>query len=399
MKNEQIMAEEKDCIFQTYARFPFVITKGKGMKVIDNNGKEYMDFLGGIAVDVLGHCHPKVTSAVRSQVNKLVHVSNLYYTIPQIKLAKLVCKLSGLDKCFFANSGAEANEAAIKLARKYAKEKVGAGKYEIITMKGSFHGRTMAALSATGQEKIQKGFEPLLDGFKYAEYGNIDSLKSLISDKTCAVMLEPVQGEGGIKVPSKEYMQKVRELCNEQNLVLILDEIQTGIGRTGNFFAYEGFGIKPDIVTLAKGIGGGLPLGIMAANDKVASGFSAGSHGSTFGGGPVVCVAGLAVLETIIKEKLTRNAAETGAYFIEKLKELVVKYSSIVKEARGAGLMIGLELNVPGKELVVKMAEKGYLINCTAEKVLRFLPPLIVTRRQVDRLVSALDETLKDTRS
>ncbi|MFH1074488.1 MAG: acetylornithine transaminase [Candidatus Firestonebacteria bacterium] len=398
MKNEQIIAEEKDYIFQTYTRFPFVITKGKGMKVIDNNGKEYLDFLGGIAVDVLGHCHPKVTSAIRKQVNKLVHISNLYYTIPQIKLAKLVCKLSGLDKCFFANSGAEANEAAIKLARKYAKEKLGAEKYEILTMKGSFHGRTMATLSATGQEKIQKGFEPLLDGFKYAEYGNLDSLKSLISDKTCAVFLEPIQGEGGVKVPSAEYLKKVREVCDEKNIVLILDEIQTGIGRTGNFFAYQGFGIKPDIVTLAKGIGGGLPLGIMAANDKVASSFSAGSHGSTFGGGPVVCAAGLAVLEAIIKEKLAKNAADTGAYFIEKLKELVVKYSSIIKEARGTGLMIGLELNVPGKGFVVKMAEKGFLINCTAEKVLRFLPPLIVTRRQVDKLVSALDELLRDTK-
>ena len=399
MKNEYIIDEEKQYIFATYARFPFVITKGKGMKVIDNNGKEYMDFLGGIAVDVLGHCHPKVTSAVRSQVAKLVHVSNLYYTIPQIKLAKLVCKLSGLNKCFFANSGAEANEAAIKLARKYAKENLRAEKYEIITMKGSFHGRTMATLSATGQEKIQKGFAPLLEGFKYAEYGNIDSLKELISEKTCAVMLEPIQGEGGIKVPSLEYMKKVRELCDEKNILLILDEIQTGIGRTGNFFAYQGLGIKPDIVTLAKGIGGGLPLGIMVANDKVASGFSVGSHGSTFGGGPVVCVAGLAVLETIIKEKLTKNASETGGYFIEKLKELVVKYNPIVKEARGIGLMVGLELNVPGKELVVKMAEKGFLINCTAEKVLRFLPPLIVTRRQVDRLVSALDDILKSTRS
>ncbi|OGF57825.1 MAG: acetylornithine aminotransferase [Candidatus Firestonebacteria bacterium RifOxyC12_full_39_7] len=398
MKNEQIMAEEKACIFPTYSSFPFVITKGKGMKVIDNNGKEYLDFLGGIAVDVLGHCHPKVTSAVRNQVNKLVHVSNLYYTIPQIKLAKLICRLSGLNKCFFANSGAEANEAAIKLARKYAKEKLGAGKYEIITMKGSFHGRTMATLSATGQEKIQKGFEPLLEGFKYAEYGDFDSLKNLVSEQTCAVLLEPIQGEGGVKVPSVEYLKKVRELCDEKNIVLILDEIQSGIGRTGNFFAYEGFGIRPDIVTLAKGIGGGLPLGIMVANDKVASGFSAGSHGSTFGGGPVVCVAGLAVLETIIKDKLIKNASETGAYFIEKLKELVVKYSSIVKEARGMGLMIGLELTVQGKELVVKMAEKGFLINCTAEKVLRFLPPLIVTRRQIDRLVSALDEVLSSTR-
>jgi len=399
MKNEQIIAEEKDCIFQTYARFPFVLTKGKGIKVIDNNGKEYLDFLGGIAVDILGHCHPKVTSAVRNQVNKLVHVSNLYYTIPQIKLAKLICRLSGLDKCFFSNSGAEANEAAIKLTRKYAKEKLGAGKYEIITMKGSFHGRTMATLSASGQEKIQKGFEPLLDGFKYAEFGDIDSLKSLISDKTCAVFLEPIQGEGGVKVPPAGYLKEVREICDEKNLVLILDEIQTGMGRTGSFFAYQNSGIKPDIVTLAKGVGGGLPLGLMVANDKVASGFSTGSHGSTFGGGPVVCVAGLAVIETIIKDKLTANAVDTGAYFIEKLKELVVKYNSIVKEARGTGLMLGLELKVPGKEFVAKMAEKGFLINCTADKVLRFLPPLIVTRRQIDRLVSALEEVLGATRS
>ncbi len=395
MKTEEIIALEKKYIFQTYSRYPVVITKGKGVKVFDNNGRKYLDFLGGIAVDTLGHCHPKVTSAVRNQLNKLVHISNLYYTIPQVKLAKLVCRLSGLDRCFFANSGAEANEAAIKLARKYAKEKLGPDKYEIITARGSFHGRTMATLTATAQEKIHKGFEPLLPGFKYVNYNDIEDIKSAINANTCAVLLEPVQGEGGVIVPSKDYLHQVRRLCDEKGLLLILDEIQTGVGRTGSFFAFQEFNIKPDIFTVAKGIGGGLPLGLMLASEKVASSFTPGSHGSTFGGGPVVCSAGLAVLETIIKCKLLKNAKETGAYFIEKLNSLKVKYKSI-KEARGMGLMLGLELTFPAKELTFKLLERGFIINCTNENVLRFLPPLIVTRKQVNELVTALDETFKE---
>ena len=389
MKTDEIIAQEKKYIFQTYSRYPVVITKGKGMKVFDNNGKQYLDFLGGIAVDTLGHCHPKVTAAVRNQINKLVHISNLYYTLPQIKLAKLLCQLSGLDRCFFGNSGAEANEAAIKLARKYAKEKLGAEKFEIITTKGSFHGRTMATLTATGQEKIHKGFEPLLPGFKYVNFNDILDLESAINEKTCAIFLEPVQGEGGVVVPSKEYLSKVRKICDDKGLLLILDEIQTGVGRTGNYFAFQEYNILPDICTVAKGIGGGLPLGVMIASEKLASSFSYGTHGSTFGGGPVVCSAGLAVLETIIKDKLLKNAKETGAYFVEKLNSLKVKYKSI-KEARGLGLMIGLEFSVLGKEIAGKLLEHGFIINCTNDNVLRFLPPLIVNRKQVDSLVAAL---------
>lgn len=395
MKTEDIIAEEKKYIFQTYSRYPVVITKGKGMKVFDNSGKEYLDFLGGIAVDTLGHCHPRVASAVRNQISKLVHISNLYYTVPQVKLAKLLCQVSGLDRCFFANSGAEANEAAIKLARKYAKEKLGQGKFEIITAKGSFHGRTMATLTATAQEKIHKGFEPLLPGFKYVNYNDISDMESAINDTTCAVLIEPIQGEGGIIIPSKEYLQKVRELCDDNGLLLILDEIQTGVGRTGKYFAFQNTAIKPDILTIAKGIGGGLPLGVMISAEKIASSFNYGCHGSTFGGGPVVCSAGLAVIETIIKEKLLKNAKEAGTYFVEKLNSLKVKYRSI-KEARGEGLMVGLELSIPGKEITGKLLEKGFIVNCTNENVLRFLPPLIVTRKQINTLVAALDGVLKD---
>lgn len=393
MNTQDLINEEKKYIMQTYDRFPVVFTKGKGVKLIGLDGKEYLDFFSGIGVNTLGHCYPKVVFSIRNQVRKLSHTSNLYYTIPQIKLARILCKLTGLDKCFFANSGAEAIEGAIKLARKYAKENISRDKYEIITAYNSFHGRTYGSLTATGQEKFHKGFEPLLPGFKYVKFNDIEDIKKTISDNTCAVMLEPIQGEGGVNVPTPDYFKEVRKICDEENLLLILDEIQTGLGRTGKMFAFEHHKIKPDILTLAKGIGGGLPLGVMIAGDKVASNFTLGNHASTFGGGPVVCSSAIAVLNTLREEKILDNVNETGSYFLENLLKLKEKYN-FIKDVRGIGLMIGIELKFSGKEIVKKLFENGILINCTNETILRFLPPLIITKKHVDKVVNTLDKVL-----
>ena len=396
MRSIDIFKDEQTCIFQTYARFPVLFTKGKGVKLVDNEGKEYLDFLSGIAVNALGHCHPAVVNAIKTQAKKISHTSNLYYTIPQVKLAKLLAKLSGLDRSFFCNSGAEANEAAIKLARKYGKENLGEGKYEIITMQSSFHGRTMATLTATGQEKIRKGFDPLLEGFKYVKYNDLEELKAAVSEKTCAIMLEPVQGEGGVIIPENSYLKGVRELCDSKNILMILDEVQTGVGRTGKMFAYEHAGIKPDILTLAKAIGGGLPLGVMMSSEKISKAFIPGTHGSTFGGGPIVCAAGIAVLDYMLKKNVLKNVNEMGAYFVSRLNELKSKHS-VIKNARGKGLICGLELSIPGKEIVGKMLKHGVLINCTADTVLRFLPPLIVSKKHIDRVIKELDAVLKES--
>jgi acetylornithine/N-succinyldiaminopimelate aminotransferase len=395
MNTQELINEEKKYIMQTYNRFPVVFTKGKGVKLISLDGKEYLDFVSGIGVNILGHSFPKVVFAIRNQIRKLSHTSNLYYTIPQIKLAKTLCKLTGLDKCFFCNSGAEAIEGAIKLARKYAKENISKDKYEIITAYGSFHGRTFGALTATGQEKFHKGFEPLLDGFKYVKFNDIEGIKRTISNNTCAIMLEPIQGEGGVNTPSNDYFKEIRKICDENNLLLILDEIQTGLGRTGKMFAFEHYGIKPDILTLAKGIGGGLPLGAIITTDKIASAFTSGTHGSTFGGGPVVCSAALAVLNTLHKKKILDNVNETGSYFMKGLLKLKEKYD-FIKDVRGLGLMIGIELKFSGKDIAKKLFENGILINCTNENVLRFLPPLIITKKHVDRVVNTLDKVLNE---
>ncbi len=395
MRSTDIFLDEQKYIFQTYARFPVLITKGKGMHVTDNEGKEYLDFLSGIAVNALGHCHPAVVNAIRNQTKKLSHTSNLYYTIPQVKLAKKLAALSGLSKSFFCNSGAEANEAAIKLARKYAKENLGPEKFEIITMHGAFHGRTLATLTATPHENFHKGYEPLPAGFKYVNYNDIEALKKAIDEKTCAVLVEPVQGEGGVLVPSPGYLKELRLLCDEKNILLILDEVQVGMGRTGKMFAFQQEGILPDILTLAKTIGAGLPLGVMMASEKVSKGFVPGSHGSTFGGGSIVCEAGLAVLETIEKKGLLENVSDMGSYLLSELKKLKEKYPSI-KEVRGLGLICGIELEIPGKEIVSEMLRRGFLINCTSDKVLRFLPPFIVAKKHIDRLIAALDAVFSE---
>ncbi len=395
MEIKKVLEESSHYIMNTYNRFPIVLRKGRGMKVWSSDSKEYLDFVGGIAVNVLGHCHPKVVIAIQKQAQRLLHVSNLYHIEPQIKLAKLLVEHSFADKVFFCNSGAEANEAAIKLARKYAKEHFGKDKFEIITALNSFHGRTLATVTATGQEKFQKGFEPLVPGFRYVPFNDINALKSAMTQHTCAVMLEPIQGEGGVKIPDPDYFKNVRELCNKNNVLLILDEVQTGMGRTGKFFAYEHFQITPDIVTLAKGLGSGVPIGAMLASDKVASAFVPGSHASTFGGNPLVCTAAVATIETILEDGfLLDQCRSMGELLKEGLKSLKKEFPSIVIDIRGMGLLIGMELTRECSPIVKACMEKGLLLNCTAGNVLRFTPPLIVQEKDIDHMLDILGEVL-----
>ena len=391
--DEEIYRQDEQDYLPVFARYRIVLDHGDGMYVYDTRGKKYIDFLGGIAVNVLGHNHPKLVKAVADQAAKMIHCSNLYYTRVQAEAAAKLVKLSGLDKVFFGNSGAEANEGAIKLARKYA-HSFDPEKSQIITAWHSFHGRTLATLTATAQPKYQEGFGPLPAGFDYVNYGDIDRLEKMMSSKTCAVMLETIQGEGGIYVPPAGYLQKVRALCDKYNAVLILDEIQCGMGRSGKFFAYEQFGIKPDIVTMAKGLAGGVPIGAFIACDKVASVFHAGDHGSTFGGNPLACAAANAVLDEVENGKLLENVNEAGAYFKEKLESFKAKYPSLISEVRGMGLMLGVQLTKPGRDIVNDCLENGAIINCTAGDVLRFVPPLIVTKAQIDELCLVLDKAL-----
>ena len=391
MSTDKLIEESKKHLMNTYNRYPVVFVKGRGMKLYDSDGKEYMDFLAGIAVNNLGHSHPKVVVALQKQAQKLIHVSNYFHIEPQIKLAKLLCQHSFADRAFFCNSGAEANEAAIKLARKYAKEKLGPDRHEIITALGSFHGRTMATITATGQEKFQKAFTPLLPGFKYVPFGDVRAVEDAIMDNTCAVMLEPIQAEGGVNVPPDSYFKELRALLDENNLLLILDEVQTGMGRTGKLFAYEHYGIEPDIMTLAKALGGGAPLGAMLASEKVAESFSPGDHASTFGGNPLACAAGVAALEAITEDGwLVGSAHRTGEYFRKGLGNLKKKYS-FIKDVRGKGLLIGMELDFDAADIVKEALKEGYVINCTMGSVLRFVPPLIVTEEDIDGLLETLD--------
>ncbi len=382
-------------IFQTYKRYPVVLSKGLGARVWDENGKEYLDFLSGIAVCNLGHCHPCVVKAAQLQLEQLIHVSNFFYTKPQAEFSKLLTENSFADKIFFCNSGAEANEAALKLARKYAKDKLGENRYEIITMEYSFHGRTFATLTATGQEYFHKGFAPLLPGFKYVPFNNIDALASAINDSTCAVMLEPIQAEGGVNLPSDNYLKQVRSLCDKKNILLIFDEVQVGMGRTGKLFAHENYGVQPDIMTLAKAIAGGLPGGAMLANNKVASSFTPGSHASTFGGNPVVMTAGVAVMKELLEGKVLENCARVSKYFFSGLNDMKKRYPELINDVRGAGLIIGMELNFEGRSVVERCLDKGLIINCTLNKVLRFLPPLIITEKEVDKCLDILDGVFK----
>lgn len=390
------MDTAKKYLMNTYKRLPIVLRKGRGVKVWDTEGKEYLDFVGGIAVNCLGHCHPKVVIALQKQAQRLLHTSNLYYTEPQIQLAKLLIEHSCTDKVFFCNSGAEAVEAAIKLARKYTKDHhISSDKYEIITAYGSFHGRTLAALSATGQEKFQRGFEPLVPGFKYVPFNDIETLKKTISKRTCAVMLEPIQGESGIIMPSEDYLKKVRQICDKHELLLIFDEVQTGMGRTGKLFAYEHFDVEPDVITMAKGLGGGVAIGAVLAKDSVAASFQPGSHASTFGGNPLACAAAIATLETLLEDGFVLdNCRRIGKYLMKRLEKLKKEFSSNILGVRGLGLMIGMEMSNPCDSIVHSCMEKGILVNCTSGNVLRFTPPLIVSEKEVDILVDVLENIL-----
>ncbi len=380
-------------IAKTYNRFPIVITKGKGCTVWDSEGRAYTDFVAGIAVCNLGHAHPGVSKALSDQANTLFHVSNLYYTVPQVELASWLVDNSFADRVFFCNSGAEANEAAIKLVRKYFNDKGDLQRNRIIAAEKSFHGRTMAALSATGQDKIKQGFDPLLEGFDFVPFNDIDALKSKIGPFTCAVIIEPVQGEGGVRCPDAKYLKDVRRLCDETGALLIFDEIQTGMGRTGKLFAYEHFGIEPDIMTLAKALANGLPIGAMLAREHIAAAFVPGSHASTFGGTPVITAASLEVARTLVRERVIDHCLQIGAYFKERLLWLKDRHDSVT-DVRGIGLLLGIKLKTDGEPVVKKCMEKGFLINCIQGNILRFIPPLIIEKEEIDSLITCLDEIL-----
>ncbi|GAQ95497.1 acetylornithine aminotransferase [Thermodesulfovibrio aggregans] len=398
MEAKEVIELSEKYLIPTYKRFPVVLRKGRGVRVWDINGKEYIDCLAGIAVNVLGHCPRKVVLEVQKQVQRLIHVSNLYYTEPQVKLAKILIENSFADRVFFCNSGTEANEGALKLSRIYMKNKFGEQRHEFIAAENSFHGRSFGSLSVTGQEKYHHGFEPLLPGVKFVPFNDVEAIEKAITDKTCAVILEPIQAEGGVNIPDKNYLKEVREICDKYKILLILDEVQTGIGRTGKLFAYEHFGIEPDIMTLAKGLGGGLPIGAILTKEEIAQAFAPKTHASTFGGNPVACAAAVATLETILEDGyLLDYCQRISKYFMKKLNGLKEKYPEIIKEIRGIGLLIGIELTDSGVPIVEKCLEKGLLIGLAGDgSVIRFTPPLIIEKDDVDEAVSIFDKALKE---
>jgi len=394
--NDQWVTRGERVLMQTYGRLPVTMVRGAGCKLYDAEGREYLDFVAGIAVCNLGHCHPQVTAAVREQVEKLVHVSNLYHTQPQIELAELLVNNSFADRVFFCNSGAEANEAAIKLARKASPE----GKYEIISLAGSFHGRTLATVAATGQAKFHQGFEPLPSGFVHAPFGDIEALRGLIGPATCAVLCEPLQGEGGVRPLSPTYLRAIRELCDQHGLLLLFDEVQVGMGRTGTLLAHEQLGVTPDIMTLAKGLGNGLPIGAMLAGERVAAAFTPGSHASTFGGNPVACAAALATLRVLLAPGFLAAVAAKGEYLATRLQELARQYPQRAVEVRGMGLIQGLVLSEgireQGLAMVRRLFAQGLLLNFAGNTALRFIPPLVVSHEEIDRAVAMVAAVLRE---
>lgn len=391
MNTQDVAALFDRYVLPTYRKSPLCIVKGKGSKVWDIEGREYLDFFPGWAVSGLGHCHPNVVHAIKYQARKLLHVSNNYYGLKQGQLAEKMITRSFPGRVFFCNSGAEAMEAAIKFARKFGSP---TGRYEIVTMERSFHGRTLATLAATGQERIQKGFEPLPEGFKHVPFNDLEALHKALTAKTVAIALELIQGEGGINVAEPDYVRQVRALCDEKNLLLIFDEVQTGMGRTGKWFAYQHYGIEPDLMTLAKSLGSGVPIGALVVHQRIKNEvLTPGSHASTYGGNPLVTAAALGVFKTIEKERLLQNAAVMGDYLKSKLLELQAKYS-LIKEVRGMGLMLGVELDRPGAPIVDQCRERGLLINCTQDRILRLLPAITITKRLIDRGIRILDGVL-----
>jgi len=397
MKTKELIGNEKKYLMQTYTRPAMVLNRGEGMKVWDLEGKMYYDFVGGIAVNALGYSHPKLVKAIKEQAEKLIHCSNLYYNEPQLILAQMLVELSCGDKVFFGNSGAEVNEGAIKMVIKYFKNQ-GKDKHKIIYMKNSFHGRTIATLAATGQHKYQKDYLPILPKFKEAIFNDLESVKAAVNGEVAAIMVEPIQGEGGVNMGSYRFIKGLRELCDKKRILLIFDEIQCGLGRTGKMFAYKHYGVEPDVLTIAKSLGGGVPIGALIAKDKIASSFKPGDHGTTCGGNPLACTAAIANLKILQEEGLVEKCREEGEYFKVQLESLKEKYPQKIKEIRGLGLIVGMELQEEDQEIVKKCVEEGVLINCAAKKVLRFLPPLIVEKEEIDYLIEVLDKIFKDTK-
>src|SRR5206468_3224601 len=376
-----------------YARAPICLVRGDGVRVWDSDGKEYLDFGAGLAVAALGHCHPRVTGAIREAAATLLHVSNLYYTAPQIHLAKLLCDHSFAERVFFCNSGAEANEAALKLARKYAKERYASDRYEVIATHNSFHGRTFATVTATGQEKYRQGFEPLVPGFKHVPYNDRRAMERALDNRTAAIIVEPIQGEGGVNVPDDDYLPGLRKRCDESGTLLILDEIQTGVARTGRLWAYQHYGIEPDIMTLAKALANGVPIGAMLTREDIASVLIAGTHGSTFGGTPFVTSVALATMTTILDGKLWEQAAQRGRYLMDGLRAIQASNPK-VQVVRGRGLLIGAELSVPAGPIVDACRESGLLVLSAGERVLRLTPPLIVEERECEQALGIIKTVL-----
>ena len=392
--NSEIIKLTKKYLAQTYGRFPIVLTKGKGTKVWDSSGKKYIDFVAGLAVDNLGHCHPEIIKAIKDQAGKLIHVSNLYHIEAQSLLARELCKHSFADKFFFCNSGTEANEAAIKLARRASFDKGYKNRGEIITMKNSFHGRTLGSMAATGQNKIRHGFSPIPSGFKHVTFNNSEAARKAVTSKTCAILVEPIQGEGGVNISNKNYLKDLKKICIKNDLLLIFDEVQTGFGRTGNLFAYQTFEVKPDIIVLAKALGGGIPIGAIGASNKVMKHFIPGTHAATFGGNPLSCAAALASLKILTSKGFLEHSKETGHYFKSCLENLKNKFPVII-DVRSRGMMLAATLKKPAAPVMIDCMKKGYLINCVQQDTLRFIPPLIISKKEIDGLIRTLSQSLK----
>jgi len=389
---EQQIETAKTCLFPNYRPYPLIFERGDGCRIWDSEGHEYIDFVAGIATCNLGHCHPAVTEAIRRQAENLLHVSNWYYNTPQIELARRLTELTSMDRVFFCNSGAEAAEAAIKVARKTAFEEHGPGKNTVISLKGAFHGRTMKALTATDPKHHIEAFSPYPEGFVHIEAGDLQSLREHLPD-ACAFFMEPIQGEGGVRPVDPGFVKEAADLCREHDVLLMMDEVQTGIGRCGALFAYEHFGIKPDIITLAKGLGNGFPIGAVLASEQAASHLTPGSHGSTFGGNPLACSAALATINTIVEQDLSRRAGKMGDIFFKGLEDMM-QSTPVALEVRGAGLLIGLELNIKAAPVVQQLIQYGYLTTVVQENTLRFTPPLTVTEEDIRGLIDALRNTL-----
>ncbi|GAB6075586.1 acetylornithine/succinylornithine family transaminase [Desulfurobacterium crinifex] len=393
-----VFEKTENFVMKTYNRFPVVFVKGEGCWLYDDKGKKYLDMLAGIAVCNLGHCHPTVSDAICDQARKLIHVSNLFHIETQAELAEFICKNSFGEKVFFCNSGAEANEGAIKLARRYGTEK-NPEKYEIVAFRQSFHGRTMAAVSVTGQGKYNEGFGPMLTGVKFAEFNNLDSVKEVVSEKTAGIIVEPIQGEGGIVPAEEEFIEGLRKIADEIDAILIFDEVQTGIGRTGKIFAYQHYGVEPDVMTLAKALGNGVPIGAIVAKGKAADVLKPGLHASTFGGNPLVTRAGVEVMRIVSDESFLREVEKKGEYFRKGLEELKDRFPGVIDYVRGKGLMVGAVCKIPCVDIVKSALEKGLIINCTAGNVLRFVPPLVITEEEIDYGLKILEEVLKEHES